>query len=122
MMKFLRIVTAAVMLAAFAAGCESFKSDDSGKTEKSRKTGKSGNKSKRKRDPRDDMFFGLGGAKAQSFSKDGLNERERSLLDEELREQDEDMRELRRQHRNLDSDRSKRKEWIYGFKPLGNDR
>lgn len=122
MMKFLRIITAAAALAVFAAGCESFKSDDSGKTKKSEKAKKSGSRSKRKRDPYNDMFFGLDGAKAQSFSRDSLSEREQKLLDDELREQDEEMRELKRMHRDMDPNRSKRKEWVYGFKPLGSDK
>ena len=125
-MKLMRILTAAVMLAALAAGCESFR-DGGDKTEKkaaSKKSKKSGEKrsSKRRRDPRDDMFFGLDGAKAASFSRDDLPEREQSLLDEELRRQDEEMKDLKRWRRTMDPNRSKRKEWVYGFKPLGGDR
>jgi len=118
MMKFLRVIAAAVVLTAFASGCESFKSGGSDKAEKSEKA----KKPKRKRDPYNDMFFGLDGAKAKGFSSDALNGRERSLLEEDMREQDEEMRELRRMHRDLDSNRSKRKEWVYGFKPLGSDK
>ena len=65
------------------------------------------------------MFFGLGGAKAESFSRYDLNSREQSLLDEELRRSDEEMEDLKRRRRNMDPNRSKRKEWVYGFKPLG---
>ncbi len=124
-MKTLRllIVAAALLL---AVGCESFRSDDgSAKSEKSSaKSGRSGRRSrnKGKRDPRDDMFFGLGGAKAESFSNDHLSEREQTLLDGELKRQDEEMRDMRRLHRDLDTNRSKRKEWVYGFKPLGGDK
>ena len=126
-MKILRVLTAAVALAVFAAGCQSFKDDDSSdKTEKksSAKDKRSGRKSraKRKRDPRNDMFFGLDGAKADSFSKENLSPREQEMLDEELRRQDEEMRDLKRRHRDMDSGRSDRKKWIYGFKPLGSDR
>ena len=127
-MKIWRVLTAAVALAAFAAGCEAFRDDydaDKAKTraEEKRKNKKSAKKrrSKRDRDPRDDMFFGLGGAKAESFAKEGLNPGEQKLLDEELRRQDDEMRDLRRMHREMDTGRSKRKEWVYGFKPLGSD-
>ena len=128
MMKTVRILTAAALLAVFATGCESFRDsgEDSGKSEK-RASGKSKKsaerrKSKRSRDPRDDMFFGAGGAKAESFSRDGLNAREQRLLDEELRREDEEMKDLRRRRRSVDPNRSKRKEWVYGFKPLGSDK
>ena len=118
------LVAAAVML--FTAGCESFRDGgDSGKSEKSsaEKSKKSGRKKSRgKRDPRDDMFFGLDGAKAKSFSNENLSEREQSLLNEELKRQDEEMRDMRRRHREMDSNRSQRKEWVYGFKPLGSDK
>ena len=128
-MKIWRFLAVAVALTVFAAGCESFRDDDdSGKAKsekrssaKSKKSGRKG-RSKRRRDPSDDMFFGLGGAKADSFSKENLSQREQEMLDEEMRRQDEDMRDLKRRHRDMDSGRSKRKEWIYGFKPLGSDR
>ena len=124
MMKMWRILTAAAALAVFAAGCETVEDGDgSAKTEKrsSAADKDSGRKSgaKRRRDPRDDMFFGLGGAKAESFSNQNLSPREQKLLDEELRRQDDEMREMRRRHRDMDSGRSKRQEWVYGFKPLG---
>ena len=121
-MKKLRILTAAFVLAALVVGCESFrKGDDKPEMETSAKSKKSDEKrkAKRRRDPRDDMFFGLGGAKAESFSRYDLNSREQSLLDEELRRSDEEMEDLKRRRRNMDPNRSKRKEWVYGFKPLG---
>ena len=127
-MKIMRILPAAAMLAVLATGCESFRDGGEGseKSEKrasgKRKKSAERRKSKRSRDPRDDMFFGAGGAKAASFSRDGLSPREQSLLDEELRREDEEMKDLRRRRRNVDSDRSKRKEWVYGFKPLGSDK
>jgi len=122
-MKLVRIFAAFALAAVLASGCESFRDDDaSGKKEKkAAKTEK--RRKKRNRDPRDDMFLGIGkGAKAESFYSDSLDPREKSLVDEELRRQDEDIRELRRRHRQMDSGRSKRKEWVYGFKPLGGDR
>ena len=121
-MKMLRILASAAVLAALVVGCESFrKGDDKPEKETSAKSKKSDEKrkAKRRRDPRDDMFFGLGGAKAESFSRYDLNSREQSLLDEELRRSDEEMEDLKRRRRNMDPNRSKRKEWVYGFKPLG---
>ena len=128
-MKIWRILTVAAARAVLAAGCESFRDDydaDKAKTRaderrKNKRSAKKG-KSKRSRDPRDDMFFGLGGAKAESFAKDKLNPGEQKLFEDELRRQDEEMRDLRRMHREMDSGRSKRKEWVYGFKPLGSDK
>lgn len=116
--RYLMVAAAALLL---TTGCESFRDGggNSGKSEKSSAAKSRKPKRKGKRDPRDDMFFGLDGAKAKSFSKDELNEREQSLLDEELKRQDEEMRDLKRRHRGLDSNRSKRQEWVYGFKPLG---
>ena len=122
-MRLLRMFAIAMLLAVFASGCESFRNgdDDSGKQEK-KAAKNSKRRKKRDRDPRDDMFFGVGkGAEAKSFSGDELDPRERQQLDEELRRQDDEMRDLRRRHRRMDSDRSKRKEWVYGFKPLGSD-
>ena len=125
-MRVWRILTFAALLALAASGCESFRGDDGdGGAEKSAaKKEKSARRrrSKRDRDPRDDMFFGLDGAKAKGFHSDNLSEREQSLLDEELRRQDDEMRDMRRMHRRMDRDRSKRKEWVYGFKPLGSDK
>ena len=123
-MKALRFLMVAAAAMLFAAGCESFKDDGGSDKAEKRSAAQRGRKkrSKGKRDPRDDMFFGFGGAEAKSFSGDGLNERERSLLDDELKRQDEEMRDMRRRHRKLDSGRSGRKEWVYGFKPLGGDR
>lgn len=121
-MKLWRFSLFAAALLLFTVGCESFRDDDGAKSEQrsAAKDKRSGRKSKKgKRDPRDDMFFGLGGAKAESFSNDRLNEREQGLLREELDRQDEEMRDMRRMHRDLDSNRSKRQEWVYGFKPLG---
>ena len=72
----------------------------------------------RRRDPVDDMFFGVGKrAEAPSFATEGLNEEERSIVDGELRRQNDEMKALRRKHRDFDSARDKRQEWIYGFRP-----
>lgn len=128
MMKFLRIVMASAAIVMLAAGCESLRDGDpekKGKTAKKEKTEKkrrSDRKRKRDRDPVNDMFFGLDGAKAEGFHSDNLSRREQSLLDEELQRQDEEMRDMKRMHREMDSGRSKRKEWVYGFKPLFGDK
>ena len=122
-MKIRRIfgIAAAALLLAAATGCESFRNGDRPEKEKKSKT--SGRKDKRsRRDPRDDMFFGVGtGAKAQGFSSNRLDSREKKMLDSELKRQDEEMRDMRRLHREMNNDRSKRQEWVYGFKRLGND-
>ena len=119
MTRFLRVMMIAAATAILAAGCESFRDDDPAKAEKKEKKPKADRKrrSKRDRDPRNDMFFGLDGAKAKGFHSDNLNKREQSLLDEELKRQDEEMRDLKRMHREMDSGRTKRREWVYGFKP-----
>lgn len=115
-------IAAAALLLAAATGCESFRNGDRPEKEKKSKKSARGNK-RSSRDPRDDMFFGIGtGAKAQGFSSNKLNSREKQLLDDEFKRQDEEMRDMRRLHREMDSDRSKRQEWVYGFKPLGSDR
>jgi hypothetical protein len=123
-MRVLLIFAAAAAMAVLAVGCESFRGDDgksnSGSAKKESPARK--RKAKRDRDPYNDMFFGLDGAKAKGFSNDNLSPREQSLLDEELRRQDDEMRGLKRMHRDMDSNRSKRKEWVYGFKPLGGDK
>ena len=125
-MRYARFLPVVAALMLFTFGCESFRDGgDSAKAEKSsaERSRKSGRRKPRgKRDPRDDMFFGLDGAKAKSFSNENLSDREQSLLDEELKRQDEEMRDMRRRHREMDSGRSKRKEWVYGFKPLGSDK
>ncbi len=121
----MRILPAFAVVAALAVltvGCESFRGDDGKGDNGSAKKEKSARKRKGKRDPYNDMFFGLDGAKAKSFANDDLSPREQSLLDEELRRQDDEMRGIKRMHRDMDSNRSKRKEWIYGFKPLGSDK
>lgn len=133
MMKALKILTLAAVLTAFAAGCESFRedrkrSDDSDERPAAGRRERDGERrdrrrGKRRRDPSDDMFFGIGsGEKRQSFSHDALSPAEQRLLDEELRRQDADTREWRRQRGRVDSGRSKRREWVYGFKPLGGDK
>ena len=132
MMKLWRVLTLAAVLTAFAAGCEAFredrdKPDGSDGRPAARGRGRDGDRrgrrgGKRRRDPRDDMFFGIGsGERQESFSRGALSPAEQRLLDEELRRQDADMRELRR--RRGGSGRSTRREWVYGFKPpFGDDR
>ena len=101
-----------------SAGCQYFRDDAPPK--KKQEQPKKRSSRKKRRDPADDMFFGVGkGAQAGDFTGDKLNGRERQLLSEERKEEEEDMRAMRELHRDMDSSRSKRKEWVYGFKPLG---
>ena len=118
MKKILLIGGVLALLLTVAAGCQSDRPDGDAPAEK-KSSAKAAKKKPRRRDPADDMFFGVGkGAKAESFSSDQLSPREQRLLSEELRRQDEEMSELRRRRREMDSGRSRRKEWVYGFKPL----
>jgi len=120
-MRFLLVFAA--VLAVLTTGCESFRGDDGKKENGSAKKKEDPpRRRKAKRDPYNDMFFGLDGARAKGFSNDNLSSREQKLLDDELRRQDDEMRGMRQMHREMDSNRSKRKEWVYGFKPLGGDR
>ena len=73
-------------------------------------------KDKTRRDPLDDMFFGIGKRNdTPRFSSEGLNSDERSMVDAELRRQDDDMKALKKRHQSFDEDRKKRKEWVYGL-------
>ena len=118
-MKRILMICAAASLLLTAAGCRSDREGDPPREEK-RNSRKAPAKKSRRRDPADDMFLGVGkGAKAESFANDNLSRREQSLLSEEMRRQDDEMRDMRKLHREMDSGRSKRKEWVYGFKPLG---
>ena len=113
------MICGAAALLLTAASCRSDRNGDPQREEKKSSRKAPAKKSKR-RDPADDMFLGVGkGAKAESFANDNLNRREQSLLSEEMRRQDDEMRDMRKLHREMDSGRSKRKEWVYGFKPLG---
>ena len=115
------MICAAASLLLTAAGCRSDREGDPPREEK-KSSRRAPAKKSRRRDPADDMFLGVGkGAKAASFSNENLNSREQKLLSEEMRRQDDEMRDIRRHHRDMDSGRSKRKEWVYGFKPLGSD-
>jgi|GEM_PF-5848234 len=119
MKKLLMTGLAALLFAALATGCQSDRhAGGSGKEKKTAR--KAAKKRSGRRDPADDMFFGVGsGAKAESFANEGLNRREQELLSDELRRQDDEMREIRRSHRDMDAGRAKRKEWVFGFKPFG---
>ena len=121
MKRFLMICGALAMVLALTAGCQSDRDGGAGREEKKSSRKRAAKKSRR-RDPADDMFFGVGkGAKAESFANENLNRREQELLSEELRRQDDEMRSLRQVHREMDSGRDKRKEWVYGFKPLSSN-
>ena len=116
--RFALCAALAAALGLSSAGCQYFRSDDPPKKKQEKEKKQTGRK--RRRDPADDMFLGVGkGAQAGSFTDDKLNSREQRLLSDELRQQDEDMRTIRARHREMDSSRSKRKEWVWGFKPLG---
>lgn len=73
---------------------------------------------KKRRDPVDDMFLGVGKrAEAPTFAE-GLDPDEKEMLEKELRRQDDEMKELRRRHRDsFDSARDKRQEWVFGVSP-----
>ena len=101
-----------------AAGCQHFRDDAPPKKKQEQPKKQSGRK--KRRDPADDMFFGVGkGGQAGDFTSDKLNGREQQLYSERRREEEDDMRAMRELHRDMDSSRTKRKEWVYGFKPLG---
>ena len=120
-MRIYRIALCAALAAVLglsSAGCQWFRGDDQPK--KKQEDEKKQSARKRRRDPASDMFFGVGsGAQAGNFTNDKLNSREQELFSEGLKEQEEDMRAIRELHRDMGSSRSKRKEWVYGFKPLG---
>ena len=116
-------IMAALMLC--VGGCSSFEEDpppkhnSRGASDSLGAKKKNEKKEKSRRDPVDDMFFGIGKRdEAPRFSSEGLNSDERDMVEKDLRRQDEDMKALRRGHRKFDEERSKRKEWVYGFKPL----
>lgn len=118
--RLFRGVVAALLLG--VSGCAWFENDppppkNSKKTAQERKEEEIRKARRARRDPVDDMFFGIGKkSKAPTFSTDGLNEREQSIVREELRRQDDEMKALRQSHRNFDTSRDKRREWVYGFK------
>ena len=73
---------------------------------------------KKRRDPVDDMFFGLSKKDdTPDFSASELNKRERGALKESRKWQDEEMREIRRGHDRFNEERKARKRWVYGLKP-----
>ena len=74
---------------------------------------------KNRRDPVDDMFFGLSKREEiPDFAADEqLNKRERNILKDSRKWQDDEMRELRRRHDRFDEERKNRKRWVYGLKP-----
>ena len=71
-----------------------------------------------RRDPVDDMFFGLSKKDdTPDFSASDLSKRERKTIRESRKWQDDEMRELRSRHDRFDEDRKARKRWVYGLKP-----
>ena len=110
-------VLAALVL--LAGGCAWFEEPPPNGKKAAAETRGKDNKSRRsRRDPVDDMFFGIGKRnEAPTFATGGLNEDERAMVEKNLRRQDEDMKALRKGHRKFDEERDKRQEWVYGFKP-----
>ena len=83
---------------------------------KSKKTAKRSGKNRR--DPVDDMFFGLSKkSDTPDFAASELNQRERNALKDSRKWQDEEMRDIRRSHDRFDEQRKERKRWVYGLKP-----
>lgn len=112
---FFAALTAAGLL---LSGCTT-DDDDYRPRQSVKKSGKKKPKrSGKRRDPVDDMFFGLSKkSDTPDFSANELNERERDALKESRKWQDDEMRGLRRSHDRFDEERKERKRWVYGFKP-----
>ncbi len=118
-MKIRFLVASALLGALLLAGCTT--RDDDGPPPPRGQNAKKGKKSAKRsgrRDPVDDMFFGLSKKNDMpDFSESELNKRERSALKESRKWQDEEMRELRSRHDRFDEERKARKRWVYGLKP-----
>lgn len=116
MKRFLLGCSALALLA--AAGCAWFEEMTSKHEDKTAAERRERKKTSRtRRDPVNDMFLGVGKrAETPSFVTGGLNDTERSVVEDEMRRQDDDIKAMRRYHRNFDSERGKRREWVYSFK------
>lgn len=84
------------------------------------KSGKraSGKNKKSRRDPVDDMFFGLGKkADTPDFAADGLSDEQRDIVKKNRKWQEDEMSELRSRHDRFNEERKSRKRWVFGLKP-----
>ena len=98
-------------------GCTTQKDDGPPPPPSAKKSKKPAKRSDR-RDPVDDMFFGLSKkSDTPDFSASELNRRERNALKESRKWQDDEMRELRSRHDRFNEERKERKRWVYGLKP-----
>ena len=115
-MKIRFFLVPALMGTLLLTGCTT-KNDDGPPPPPSAKKSKKPAKRSGRRDPVDDMFFGLSKKNdTPDFSESELNKRERDALRESRKWQDEEMRELRRSHDRFDEERKTRKRWVYGLK------
>ena len=116
-MKIRFLLFAALSGALLLTGCAT-RDDDGPPPPKSAQKSKKPAKRSGRRDPVDDMFFGLSKKNdTPDFSASELNRRERSALKDSRKWQDDEMRSLRRSHDRFDEERKERKRWVYGVKP-----
>ena len=116
-MKIRFLLFAALSGALLLTGCTT-RDDDGPPPPPSAKKSKKPAKRSGRRDPVDDMFFGLSKrSDTPDFSASELNKRERDALKESRKWQDEEMRDIRRSHDRFDEERKARKRWVYGLKP-----
>ena len=83
------------------------------------KSGKrtSGKNRKSRRDPVDDMFFGVGKkANTPDVAADGLSDEQRDIVKKNRKWQDDEMSELRSRHDRFNEERKARKRWVYSLK------
>jgi len=117
-MKIHFLLFAALSGALLLTGCAT-RDDDAPPPPSAKKSKKPAKRSgKDRRDPVDDMFFGLSKRNdTPDFSASELNRRERGALKESRKWQDEEMRDIRRSHDRFNEERKTRKRWVYGLKP-----
>ena len=118
-MKTYRLFAAVMAAGLLLSGCTT-QDDDYRPRQSVKKSGKKAAKrsGKSRRDPVEDMFFGLSKkSDTPDFAASELNSRERDALKESRKWQDDEMRSLRRSHDRFNEERKERKRWVYGFKP-----
>lgn len=118
----IRFYLAAGLGALLLAGCATRDDDDAPPPPREQSAKKSKKKPQRsdkgRRDPVDDMFFGLSKKNnTPDFAAQELNKRERDAIKESRKWQNEEMRELRSRHDRFNEERKARKRWVYGLKP-----